>query len=444
MRAVLLIVVAVAAGCLAHGDGGDSGSLPGDENHHPTWRGLDEWGGFPQAYIGYPTSTGSVIEAAAWGETGKGNMDCPRDSRFGQKFDCTDVMQFVDGMVKLASKPQQEALANGKSSLVHVPSGGAHVLFHSDADNLVAGDSNEFGDLFLSWDGRLDLANVGHDGKQDRGFSGSRSEQAFSCAVWCRPGSVSEVGPRVIFSSWDDELVMSDLNGYPDVFLRDLATNQTLLVSEANDGAANDGSFLAPFPTNAVTSDGQVVVFSSHATNLGRNDTQQCLQWEQYVRTPIRACPHVYEWSASGGVLPLGVGTSIQALAMATYASITADGRFVFVEGSSEPDGPTQVFRLDRASGEVVQVTSLAGARTWISVTDSGSAAVYAYAPASGGMQLVLWREGVGEAVVARVDGIIAFPLIAGDGSHVLAALDPSSLGSSSEASRLIARLDLA
>ena len=82
--------------------------------------------------------------------------------------------------------------------------------------------------------------------------------------------SVSADGRYVAFSSWADNLVPNDLNNSSDVFVRDLVTGTTRLVSVASDGTqANDSSF-----TPSISGDGDVIAFQSYASNLVPNDTE--------------------------------------------------------------------------------------------------------------------------------------------------------------------------
>jgi Tol biopolymer transport system component len=71
-------------------------------------------------------------------------------------------------------------------------------------------------------------------------------------------------GRKVVFDSLADDLVPNDGNGVADVFVRDLTTDVTSRVSvSAAGGDANGSSFAA-----SISDDGNIVAFSSSATNL--------------------------------------------------------------------------------------------------------------------------------------------------------------------------------
>ncbi len=80
---------------------------------------------------------------------------------------------------------------------------------------------------------------------------------------------VSDDGSSAVFMSYANNLVSRDTNGQTDAFLRDLRTGKTQLVSISSKGRQANGGSSQP----AVSGDGRFVVFSSWATNLTPNDT---------------------------------------------------------------------------------------------------------------------------------------------------------------------------
>ena len=82
--------------------------------------------------------------------------------------------------------------------------------------------------------------------------------------------SVSADGRYVAFSSWASNLVPNDTNDESDVFVRDLMTGTTTLVSVASDGTQANGVSFTP----SISGNGDVVAFRSDATNLIANDTE--------------------------------------------------------------------------------------------------------------------------------------------------------------------------
>lgn len=82
--------------------------------------------------------------------------------------------------------------------------------------------------------------------------------------------SISGDGRFVSFASDSPRLVSGDVNGMPDVFVRDLHLGVTSLLSRATDGTLAD--FLCWQWTSSMSADGTRVVFESGATNLAPGD----------------------------------------------------------------------------------------------------------------------------------------------------------------------------
>jgi Tol biopolymer transport system component len=143
----------------------------------------------------------------------------------------------------------------GASALSSSPASpdGRFVAFASEADDLVSNDTNGFRDVFVRDRllGTNILVSIGTNGT---GADGISSEPA-----------ISTDGRYVAFSSTADNLVNSDTNGAQDVFLRDLQTGQTSLISL---NASGTGSGNAASYSPAISVDGRFVLFRSLASNL--------------------------------------------------------------------------------------------------------------------------------------------------------------------------------
>jgi WD40 repeat protein len=144
-----------------------------------------------------------------------------------------------------------------------VSSNGRIVAFSSSASNLVTNDRNGFDDVFIHdrVNGRTARMSVRSDGKQ--GWVGGGSYV----------GAISENGQIVAFMSDLSDLVAGDTNGSWDVFVHDRNTGQTDRVSVASTGAeANVG--VAPY-NPAISPDGMLVAFTSRSNNLVAGDTNK-------------------------------------------------------------------------------------------------------------------------------------------------------------------------
>jgi len=101
---------------------------------------------------------------------------------------------------------------------------------------------------------------------------------------------VSRDGRFVVFSSWATDLVPNDTNNISDVFVRDrlLGTTERVSISDTEQQAENS----KPSYGASISDDGRRVAFASYATNLVTGDTNN--GWDIFVRdrfagTTVRA-----------------------------------------------------------------------------------------------------------------------------------------------------------
>lgn len=257
--------------------------------------------------------------------------------------------------VEIVSKPSafSTTLANGDSG-VGVDGGGAAIspegssaVYSSSATNLVTGDTNALDDVFVSHvpglasgDDETVRVSVASDGTQGNGHSGGHV-----------PGSgpaISGNGHVVAFTSRASNLVQSDTNGTPDVFVRDLLTRSTTRVSVPTGGGQARGSSHSP----SLSADGRYVVFSSTAGNLVPGDTNgasDVFLRDRVAGTTVR--------------VSVGAGGSQPALG-ASRGSLNTDGNFVvFVSKSADlvqgdTNGVSDVFVRDLSSGATERIST--------------------------------------------------------------------------------------
>lgn len=86
----------------------------------------------------------------------------------------------------------------------------------------------------------------------------------------CKLPAISASGRYVAFASEAKNLSRTDKGSVEDVFVRDLKTNRTLLVSRAQgkQGPAGNGDSSNP----SISADGRYIAFESYASNLGPTD----------------------------------------------------------------------------------------------------------------------------------------------------------------------------
>jgi Tol biopolymer transport system component len=150
-------------------------------------------------------------------------------------------------------------------------------------------------------------------------------------------------GRYVVFQSNASDLVPGDANGWSDVFVRDLVNGTTTLVS-VNSAGAGPGN--GPSDNPDITPDGRYVVFESGASNLAPNDTNGAT--DVFVRDLVLGTTTLVSVNQAGTAS--GNGTS-------QHPSISSDGRYVAFD-SSAPDlvsgdsnNATDVFVRDLKAG---------------------------------------------------------------------------------------------
>ena len=153
------------------------------------------------------------------------------------------------------------AEANGFSGAPAISADGTIVVFDSNADTLVPGDTNGRNDVFLHDRslGTTTRISVGIAGAESDGHSGQPD--------------ISADGTLVAFYSRATNLVAgTDANGAAaDIFVLDRTTGATSRVSRSSAGVQGNENSLDP----ALSADGNVVAFESDATNLVAGDTNQ-------------------------------------------------------------------------------------------------------------------------------------------------------------------------
>jgi Tol biopolymer transport system component len=240
-----------------------------------------------------------------------------------------------------------------------VSSNGQFVAFFSSADGIVSAATNGCRDVFVHnlVSGSNTLVSVSADGLSSG--NGNSSEPA-----------ISGDGRYVAFSSFATNLVANDTNNSCDVFLRDLQTGSTALVSAdaSGLGVGNSNSF-AP----QLSADGQHVLFSSLATNLTTNNisVEPNLFWRDIQAGVTYAITTNGNWGF-GNVSPM-------------IAAMTPDGsNVVFVLGGGFFPTEPQLFLWNAKNRMAVDVGTPAFSYPVYNVAISADGQRVAYVTANG------------------------------------------------------------
>lgn len=240
---------------------------------------------------------------------------------------------------------------------------GSRVVFVSAASNLVAGGSNGAPQVYV------------HDQLSGNVQSASVSNSGVIANDGCWSPSISATGRYVVFISAASNLASPVASGWANVFLRDMNSGTTTVVSrDASGGAANGSSLSA-----AVSADGRFVAFISHATDLtvppGSGNAEVCLR-DMVSGTTTRVSvptnpsfPNPNGWSS--------------------YVSISASGDWITFSSAAsnlitgDVNSAEDIFLYSRLSGALTGVTvnplSLIGngASTAPQISDTGDFVVF-------------------------------------------------------------------
>jgi Ca2+-binding RTX toxin-like protein len=247
------------------------------------------------------------------------------------------------GAIQRVSTTAGGGEGNGASTSAQRSADGRYVLFQSDATNLVPGDDNAKTDLFVKDTDTGTILRVSTDavGAQANGASTN--------------GRFSPDGAYVVFDSVASNLVADDGNGaVSDVFVKDWADGDIRCVSTSAAGVqGNSTSSNAQF-----SADGRFVLFQSLASNLVAVDANG-QHWDVFRKNLQTGAIRLVSTDAAG----------VQGDLDSFNASLDASGRYVAFESwaanlvSGDSNGWPDIFVKDLQTGAIRCVsTSAAGA----------------------------------------------------------------------------------
>jgi len=226
--------------------------------------------------------------------------------------------------------------ANSASTLNGISDDGRFVVFTSNANNLVTGDTYGQDDVFVH--SRITSATT----RVSVTTSGSQAVDQSSA------GSISGDGMRVVFQSRATNLFTPDANGAAtDIFLRDQQTGGITLVSTSTTGVQGNGASTSPL----ISADGRFVIFVSAATNLVFGDISSAT--DIFVKDLLTGSTTLVSVDSAG----------IQGNAASSEPSISPDGRFVAFSSTAtnlvpgDTNGVQDAFVHDRVLGSTDRVS---------------------------------------------------------------------------------------
>ena len=265
--------------------------------------------------------------------------------------------------------------ANGQSGAPKISADGRYVCFASSATNLVAGDTNGVTDVFVRdrLVGTTTRVSVDSFGNQGNGECGAQA--------------LSSDGRFIAFYSAATNLVTNDNNGSIDVFVHDLLTGSTQVVSLTTSGSLFPSNQAPNAGSVSISATGRYVTFcvplGGFSTVLFRRDTQLATTAQVGVggdRTSVSADGNFVAMQAAGVLngltillldaqqsqTPLQIAFPNPQYEVARYPVISTDGRFTVYEstGSLVPgdtNGASDIFLYDRTFSSTTRVSIQTG-----------------------------------------------------------------------------------
>ena len=154
------------------------------------------------------------------------------------------------------SVSSQGIQGDGESGWPSISADGRFIAFTSSSINLSAIANSQY-DIYVHdrLTGNTELISKSICGTQSNGSS--------------NPSSISADGRFVAFSSTATDLVEKDTNNFCDIFIYDMQSGKTELVSIASDGVQANNNCYSP----SISADGRFVAFETISSNLIMNDT---------------------------------------------------------------------------------------------------------------------------------------------------------------------------
>jgi Tol biopolymer transport system component len=255
----------------------------------------------------------------------------------------TNTIELIS--VRQPALPSQTPAGSSAAPIFSVDTGGRFIAFASAASSLVPNYTNLYRGVFVQdlLSGTNLLVSADTDGFANAG--GMSSDP-----------SISGGGRYLVFSSYAANLVANDINGVQDVFVRDLQTGITTLVSTNANGSLYYDSY-----SPLISANGKYVIFHSAANIVTSNS--------------------YYRGSENLFLADLQAGTTC---ALTTYpggiftplASMTSDGHFVAFYGYSAFDGNPGLYVWDSQAAALIYTNSSVSPAN-IAISPDGNRIVY-------------------------------------------------------------------
>jgi len=318
----------------------------------------------------------------------------------------------TDGAALVSHSDLTNVAGAGNSFAANISSDGNIVVFLSEAPNLTAEAARQpFMNVFAR--------NMASQTTTLVSAAGTDGANGISLAP-----SISSNGQWIAFQSRASNLVSHDTNGDDDVFLRNLATSTTVLVSTRPESPAASGNGWSRCPK--ISRNGQYVAFETLASDLVPNDTNETndvVIRDLQTATTTLVSINTNGQSAAGESFSPSVSWQGSVVAFVSRAND-------IVPGAANPQGEIFVRNMETE----ITVWASAGVRTFFSgtayaclnpeISGDGSAVVFKAAPSGTTSQssaLVFHYSMTNQqlTLIASNSLVRTFPQISADGNFI-------------------------
>jgi len=318
----------------------------------------------------------------------------------------------------IVSSPQDPSLqAAGSTGVVGntyaVSADGRYVAFTSNGNDLIPGQTvDTWSDIFLRdlRTGETTLVTKSYTG------NGALGSSAYP--------SISADGRYVVYESWSDGLAVNDNNGLTDVYRWDRNTGQSELVSVTTGGTTN-----ANYQSNAasISANGRFVVFQSSAPDLVASDPNGTKQ-DVFIRDMQTHTTTMVSIATAGPSAPLSGSQGPRVSPDGRYVTFASDDPNIV---AGDTDGLMNAFIRDRTAGTTTKVAFDAGYQTFGAVL-SANARYLLFSAQNADFQSHLWVRDLQTNALEQVD--VRF-----DGQVILQGYSGSYANSISDDGRYVA-----
>jgi Tol biopolymer transport system component/UPF0716 family protein affecting phage T7 exclusion len=245
------------------------------------------------------------------------------------------VYDLFTNTIRRVSVASNGTQGNGNSFYPSISASGDFIAYESVASNLVVGDTNNSRDIFVydTVSNSTRLVSVASDGTGGNGDSSH--------------ASISASGRYIAYESTASNLVVGDTNNNSDIFVYDTLTKITRRVSVSSNGTQGNSSSYSP----SISAEGNFIAFESYARNLVTGDTnssRDIFVYNTVTNTTIRVSLASDGTQANGDSYTPSISASGRYVAFQSYAS-----NLVVGDTNNSPD----IFVYDTLTNSIRRVS---------------------------------------------------------------------------------------